>query len=207
MKYWAELYDIQQKASTFDAKVKRPVSDSLVAGKQGSKHKEPSKWQKPDVGWVKINVDGAYDASTGEGGVGVVIRDDKMAIQLTAWKYINRAGDAEEVEALACAEGLKLALDWCPTRVVLATDCVTLVPLLQKQGGSRSRLKFIVDEAKLAGEGLLEWIVIHTKRESNWVAHELAQLAKRTRHSAVWRFAAPACVEQYIAQDCTNVSE
>ena len=130
-----------------------------------------------------------------------------MAIQLTAWKYINRAGDAEEVEALACAEGLKLALDWCPTRVVLATDCVTLVPLLQKQGGSRSRLKFIVDEAKLAGEGLLEWIVIHTKRESNWVAHELAQLAKRTRHSAVWRFAAPACVEQYIAQDCINISE
>jgi len=27
-----------------------------------------------------------------------------MAIQLTAWKYINRAGDAEKVEALACAE-------------------------------------------------------------------------------------------------------
>ena len=82
-------------------------------------------------------------------------------------------------------EGMKLAQDWCPSRAVLASDSVTLVALLQMQGGPCSRLKFIVNEAKLAGEGLPEWTVVHTKRESNWVAHELAQLAKRTRHSTV----------------------
>ena len=51
-----------------------------------------------------------------------------MAIQLTAWKYINRAGDAEKVEALACAEGLKLALD---------------------SGGTSHRLKFITLAAEV----------------------------------------------------------
>jgi len=142
-----------------------------------------------------------------EGGIGIVIRDDMMAIKLTAWKYIDKAGDAEEVKALACAEGLKLALDWCSARAVLASDCATLVAVLQDQGELCSRLKLIIDEVKLAGDDLPEWTVIHTKRESNRVAHELAQLAKRTRHSAVWRFAAPTCVEQYIAQDCMNFSE
>jgi len=121
-----------------------------------------------------------------------------MAIKLTAWKYIDRAGDAEEVEALACADGLKLSLDWCPAWAVLATDCATLAALLQNQGVLRLRLKFTVDEVKLAGDGLLEWIVVDTKRETNRVAHELAQLAKRTRHSTVWRFAAPTCVDLFL---------
>ena len=58
----------------------------------------------------------------------------------------------------------------------------------------------VIDEAKGAGEGLTECTVVHTRKESNGVAHELAQLAKRNRHSAVWRFVAPACVEQLVAQ-------
>ena len=65
LKYWAELCDIQQKASTFDAKGKRPMSDSLAAGKQGRICKKPSNWQKPDVGWININVDSAFDACFG----------------------------------------------------------------------------------------------------------------------------------------------
>lgn len=40
------------------------------------------------------------------------------------------------------------------------------------------------------------------RRERNFVAHELAQLAKRTNHTAVWRLRAPRCVEQLVAQEC-----
>lgn len=96
-----------------------------------------------------------------------MIRDERRAIQLTAWKYNDRAGDAEEVEALACAKGLKLAQEWCPVRAVLETDCVSLVAPLNKNEGQRSRLKFIMDEARSAGNGLPEWTLVHTRRESN----------------------------------------
>jgi hypothetical protein len=58
-----------------------------------------------------------------------------------------------------------------------------------------------------AGDRLPAWEVTHSRRESNGVAHELAQLAKRTKHSAVWRFAAPVCVEQLIARDSNQLSE
>ena len=103
-------------------------------------------------------------------------------------------------------EGMKLAQDWCPSRAVLASDSVTLVALLQMQGGPCSRLKFIVNEAKLAGEGLPEWTVVHTKRESNWVAHELAQLGKRTRIRPLGG-SRPQPMSSNIAQDCINISE
>ena len=151
----------------------------------------------------------AYDATTGEGGIGIVIRDSTSAILLSAWKFIGRGQDAEEMEALACAEGLLLAKEWCPSRAILETDCSSMVRALSVQEEQRSRLKFIIDEAKGAGEGLTEWTVVHTRREreSNGVAHELAQLAKRNRHSAVWCFVAPACVEQLVAQECNELSE
>ncbi|RLM84340.1 hypothetical protein C2845_PM04G09020 [Panicum miliaceum] len=132
-----------------------------------------SKWKPPGEGWAKVNVDGAYDATTGEGGVGVVIRDNSGSVLLTAWKFIQRGQDAEEVEALACAEGLLLAKEWCPPRAVLETDCSTMVKALMMQGVHRSRLKFIIEEAREAGNGLSDWTVVHTRRESNGVAHEL----------------------------------
>lgn len=60
----------------------------------------------------------------------------------------------------------------------------------------------------VAGSRLPEWKAIHMKkRERNRAAHELAQLAKRSKHTAVWRFLVPTCVEQVIAQDCNTVSE
>ena len=145
-------------------------------------------------------MDGAYDATTGEGGIGIVIRDSKGAILLSAWQFVGRGQDAEEMEALACTEGLLLEKEWCPSRAILETDCSSMVRALSVQEEQRSRLKFIIDEAKGAGEGLTEWAVVHTRRESNGVAHELAQLAKRNWHSAVWRFVAPECVEQLVAQ-------
>jgi hypothetical protein len=42
----------------------------------------------------------------------------------------------------------------------------------------------------------------HVKREQNSVAHELAQLARRLSHSAVWHNRVPVCVEHLITQDC-----
>ncbi|KAF8768596.1 hypothetical protein HU200_007144 [Digitaria exilis] len=45
---------------------------------------------------------------------------------------------------------------------------------------------------------ILECEVKIVRRECNRVAHELAQLAKRTVHSAVWRENAPACINELL---------
>jgi hypothetical protein len=148
------------------------------------------------VGPIRIEI--KLTTSTCEGGIGIVIRDAKEDILLTAWKFIERGSDAEEVEALACAEdscwrkdGTHLGQFWRRT--------ASMVTALKAQGAHRSRLKFIMDEARAAGEGLMDWTVVHKRRESNGVAYELAQLAKRNRHSAVWRFVAPVFIEQLRA--------
>jgi ribonuclease HI len=40
----------------------------------------------PPEDWLKINVDGALDERTGEGGIGVVIRNHRGEVILTAWR-------------------------------------------------------------------------------------------------------------------------
>lgn len=74
LKYWGELCDIQQQRLVFDSKGKNAIRSTLVSVRD-KKDKTLEKWKPPDEGWVKINVDGAFDKSTGEGGLGVVIRD------------------------------------------------------------------------------------------------------------------------------------
>ena len=74
-----------------------------------------------------------------------------------------------------------------------------LVGVLKRRERIRAQLGFLMEEVLERGDKLPEWKIIHTKRERNGVAHELAQLARRTRHSVVWRFAAPTWVEHIIA--------
>jgi len=57
---------------------------------------------------------------------------------ITAWSYISKGIDAEEIEALACREGLKLAVEWCKQRLILELDCRSLVGTMKKRKWNRS---------------------------------------------------------------------
>jgi ribonuclease HI len=199
-KYWLELCDIRQLQGASDSKGKRPVAESLCLN-HAQKCRQEAKWEAPPQDFLKVNVDGAFDGASGIGGIGVVIRDSSGLVQLTAWRFISQSS-AEEMEALACKEGMDLAAKWCRQNIILETDCSTVASMLSVGSGMRSCLKFTIDEAIEAGSKLPQWKIIHMRRESNSVSHELAQLAKRTKDSAVWRFAAPVCVEQIIAREC-----
>jgi hypothetical protein len=57
--------------------------------------------------------------------------------------------------------------------------------MLRNKTGLMSALRFTIDESVQAGNQLPKWKVVHKRRESNSVAHEVAQLAKLTGHSVV----------------------
>lgn len=67
------------------------------------------KWECPREGWLKVNVDGSFIAETGEASVGAVIRDHTGRLIVAAGRPIVQCHDAEEVKALACLEGVRLA--------------------------------------------------------------------------------------------------
>nr|CAB3446285.1 unnamed protein product [Digitaria exilis] len=58
---------------------------------------------------LKVNVDGAFCLETGDAGIGVVVRDDAGQPLLMASRRIFHCRDAEEAEALACLEGVRMS--------------------------------------------------------------------------------------------------
>lgn len=74
--------------------------------------------------------------SNGAAGAGVVARDSSGKIIFTAWRSLRRCSDAAEAEALACVEGIRLAVEWASGRVIIESDCARIVQALQ-QGGDK----------------------------------------------------------------------
>lgn len=79
------------------------------------------RWEPPPEGWLKLNVDGSFVVQTGEAGVGVV----------TAWRVLYRCASADEAEAQACAEGLRLASQWCPGPIVVESDSARILTAME----------------------------------------------------------------------------
>ena len=77
----------------------------------------------------------------------------------------------------------------------MKSDCSTIVKYLTNPKAQRTAFGFIIYEALEAARRLPRVEFQQIGRESNALAHELAQLA------VVWRGRFPDCVERCVAQD------
>ncbi|KAF8762283.1 hypothetical protein HU200_009631 [Digitaria exilis] len=180
-------------------------SDKRIRHSKGKQKGLASSWTPPVKGWTKVNVDGSFVAQTGGAGVGVVARDDQGRALFAVCQELRRCADAAEAEATACLLGVRLGAERTPGRVVLETDCARLAAAL-KGSSDRSELGFIIGETHEHAKMLEEWKVVQVKRESNLVADELAQLARKTELSKVWLNCAPACIANLLELDCKSDS-
>jgi len=159
-------------------------------------------WSHPPDGWIKLNVDASFVDATGCAGAGMVARDSEGRVKFTAWRALFNCASAAEAEAHACVEGLRLASQWCHHPIILESDCARVTQALLSTRPDRSELGFIIAEGKELSQLLLELKIVKVKRDCNKVAHELAALARRNTHSAVWLGQAPACAIDLINADC-----
>jgi hypothetical protein len=58
-------------------------------------------WKRPATGVYKLNVDAAFDANTGRGAMGAIIRDSGGNFVATSCDFTDMAVDAASMEASA----------------------------------------------------------------------------------------------------------
>ncbi|TVU48986.1 hypothetical protein EJB05_00275, partial [Eragrostis curvula] len=103
-------------------------------GSPQSTNKPKARWSRPDEGWIKVNTDGAFDARSGNGGSGVVLRRNDGGVVVVEDKWYASLPDAVTSEALAARDGVLLAVAHGCSKVILESDCSELVNLvLQNQ--------------------------------------------------------------------------
>jgi len=101
--------------------------------------------------------------ASGEAEIGIVIRDLLVSVKLTAWQTMFDASNAEEMEALACKEGIGLAAEWFQ-EPVMEPDCTVAVQYLKEVKVLKPVCLSIIQEASHAASRLPGFELNHVKR-------------------------------------------
>jgi ribonuclease HI len=88
-------------------------------------------WLPPEVGWHKVNVDGAYSAELHTGGCGVVLWNHHGEFIVGASHFLTSVPDPERAKIIACKCALELAREMEVTKVCLESNCLGVVSKLQ----------------------------------------------------------------------------
>ncbi|KAL9673445.1 hypothetical protein QQ045_029703 [Rhodiola kirilowii] len=103
-----------------------------------------SKWEAPKDGFLKINVDGSWDAETGIAGCAGVSRDDEGIITgVKGQKHVNMQS-ATEVKAQALLEGLQWAGQARWRKCIFETDSTELFAYVSLQAKAPESVNFLV---------------------------------------------------------------
>ncbi|XP_062186766.1 uncharacterized protein LOC133890399 [Phragmites australis] len=163
-------------------------------------------WSAPPQGWVKLNCDASFDSVSGASTCGIIIRSCRGQVLIAAWSILPACASATEAEILAALEGAKLLVDWISQPVIFESDCAAVIQGLSNSSLNRSHMGLVYREIKDLLNSLWGILIRKVNRECNRVAHELAQLAKRSAGSAVSHLHAPPCVSELLANDCNSTT-
>ena len=135
------------------------------------------KWTKPDLMFIKVNVDAAYFADESAGASAAVIRDDKGNFLAAQCKYIPHVADAMMVEATAMRDGLVFANSLGFPRVEAESDSSNDINFCDGQSrwwdAATAIFAECVDVSSLIGKVVFK----HCFRSSNQAAHVLANFS------------------------------
>jgi hypothetical protein len=158
------------------------------------------KWSPPPAGLALINVDAALFSSSSSMGMGVVIRDSDARCLVACNERLEHVTDPELAEALACRRGLNLDRDEGFSKVMVASDCLSLVLRLQSAAKDRSGVGTVVADIKNLAASFLVCSFAHVKRQLNVPAHILARSCEQS-FSQVYRGVIPGCIQESLCND------
>jgi ribonuclease HI len=133
------------------------------------------RWSPPPEGTVLINVDAALFNPSRRMGIGVVIRDHN-GVCLTACSELREEVTAPELaEALALSRAVSLAADEGFNKVMVVSDCLSLVQRWQSPELDRSIVGVVIQDIKHLQTGFSSFVITHVRRQCNVSAHILAR--------------------------------
>ncbi|XP_062005779.1 uncharacterized protein LOC133722953 [Rosa rugosa] len=167
-----------------------------VKAQRGGRRSRP--WSPPPAGWLKVNMDGAFDVVAHRGGIGVVVCDVDGRIVARACARVSVALSPALVEAFAGHLACRLVEQFSLAPVVFETDCLQLVNAIQADGEDISEFGRVVDDISHALSILQNCQFSHVGREANVLAHKLAKCALGTGLILSWCGSVPTILEELL---------
>ena len=161
-------------------------------------------WKRPLLGQFALNVDASFSEDEHAGACGDVIRDCRGMFIATSIAKLLHVPNIVSAEAAALVEGLKLAKSIGCNSINVQMDNLAVVDALKFNTGQEMVAAPILEDCRSLlgefGKVLLE----HCNRESNMVAHVLAQQG-RSDPPSMWLDEHPEFISSYLADDVMNI--
>ena len=133
------------------------------------------KWEKPDMGWVKLNTDGAADVAAGSAGGGGLIRDDQGNWIIGFTRKIGKTSSFL-AETWALRDGLILCKQLKLNAVMVELDAKALIDALKNPSYANTIVSPLFDDCKQLASQIPHLSFKHIYREANRCADRLAYL-------------------------------
>lgn len=169
-------------------------------------HKEslnliPVSWEKPKIGWKKLNFDGSCKCKTGKSSIGGIFRNHEAEFLLGYAESIGKS-NSTIAELAALTRGLELILENGWDEVWLEGDSKSLVEVIaQKRVVRCQEVQKQINRINLLIPEIKSCIVMHVFREGNRAADKFAQLGHHLKKPQIWRNDPPKQVLRIVNED------
>jgi ribonuclease HI len=158
-------------------------------------------WRPPERGWFKANADGAFSATDGQGGGGVILRDDEGVPIEVASFFFMQVTEPERAELLPCRQAVRVSKEYDVRKLVLESDCAGAVNKLRAQDLDRSVHGPLVEEIKTLLREFEDVVICQVRQSGNEVAHRLAKEGCKNKCNSSWSGTFPDCVLDLLARE------
>ncbi|KAL4282528.1 hypothetical protein GQ457_16G017950 [Hibiscus cannabinus] len=163
------------------------------------------RWCPPSIGYVKVNVDGAFLPSARLGAIGVVARNSSGAVLGGFVKPIPVHGPASTVEVSALFAGLKFAVANAWPSALIESDATVLVNKLHRPAANLSLLgDMLAPSRALVAANAARLRVGFAPRLANIAAHRLASWACHNNDVISFSSVCPELISRIVLDDLSS---
>ena len=157
-------------------------------------------WSPPPPGVLKINVDGSSSDLEDSSCIGVIIRDYKGKTVAAFCKPLQSHFPTELAEVFAVEQGISLARELQLSRVMLESDALSVINVINDSTFGTS-YGHIIQDISHAQSSFDFCSFKHLNRSFNSAAHELAQFARRNGSAHLWKGVTPPFLDPIVQSD------
>ncbi|XP_057823237.2 uncharacterized protein LOC131035539 [Cryptomeria japonica] len=134
------------------------------------------KWEAPELGWCKVNFDGASAGNPGQSGIGCILRNsDGICIKEISKKF--GVATNNEAKFRAALRGLQLGKELGVQRIHLEGDSLNVVNAVRCNNSPSWRLDQWLQPILVLLATFDEFRISHIYREGNGEADRLSKMA------------------------------
>ncbi|KAL4279896.1 hypothetical protein GQ457_03G032320 [Hibiscus cannabinus] len=158
----------------------------IIQDRMKSKLPQDTNWVAHSLPFVKINFDSHFKQEAFTAVSGVIIRDNNGHILGARSKMNCHIASSFAAEAQAAINGLQLALDLGFRYVILEGDSLSVIKKLKSEKDDFSEISALIWDAKQLSRAFSLCQFRFTPRDSNKVAHAMAQEWTSSSSEGIW---------------------